>query len=125
MSKLKGKDTWPETLVRRMVHAIGYRFSCTAKICREARSGMASLGSVFFVHGCFWHRHRGCRRKTSPRTWKDYWAAKFAQIELRDYRLERQLHRSGWHVLVILEFQTLDLALLLSLLQRFQSRPSR
>ena len=102
MARVRGKDTGPELRVRRIAHRIGLRF----RLHRKDLPGKPDL--VFpkyrlavFVHGCFWHRHPGCERASSPSTRIDFWAAKFAANVARDARQQEELARLGWNVLVV------------------------
>jgi len=110
MARVRGKDTEPEMRVRRLTHALGFRF----RLHRRDLPGspdlvFASRRKVVFVHGCFWHRHSGCKRTTSPKTRPEYWQAKFRDNISRDERVQRQLHELGWDVLVIWECETVSL----------------
>lgn len=109
MAQIRGKDTGPEMAVRRMLHALGYRF----RLHRRDLPGkpdivLPRLGTVIFVHGCYWHRHTGCRRATTPRTRTEFWEAKFARTVARDARQGDQLAEAGWRVLTIWECETRD-----------------
>lgn len=104
MAKVKGKDTGPELKVRRIAHRMGLRF----RLHRENLPGKPDL--VFpkhrlavFVHGCFWHRHEGCKRASTPATRVDFWSAKFSATVERDARQIAELHSQGWRTLVIWE----------------------
>ena len=110
MSRVKGRDTKPEMVVRRLLHGMGYRFRLQAKelpgrpdiVFRPRRKAI-------FVHGCFWHRHRrpDCRRgRSTPASRTEYWEAKFARNVTRDRRNERALRAAGWGVMVVWECQT-------------------
>lgn len=109
MAKVKGKDTGPELRVRRLAHRLGLRF----RLHRKDLPGRPDLvfprhGLAVFVHGCFWHRHDGCRRSTVPATRTGFWEAKFAATIDRDARQIRALHDLGWRVLVIWECELKD-----------------
>lgn len=124
MSRIRGKDSKPETIVRKCAHALGYRF----RIHRLDLPGTPDLvfpgrHKVVFVHGCWWHRHEGCHRSGTPKTRSDYWQAKFDRNVARDARVEAQLRDAGWDVLVIWECQTRDLAVLGSALLHFLGPP--
>ncbi len=104
MAKVKGKDTGPELAVRRIAHALGFRF----RLHRRDLPGSPDLvfpsrRAVVFVHGCFWHRHPGCAKASSPKTRKAFWTAKFAANVARDARVKRRLRRLGWRVLTVWE----------------------
>jgi DNA mismatch endonuclease (patch repair protein) len=63
---------------------------------------------VIFVHGCFWHRHSGCRRATTPKTRPEFWQTKFDANVDRDQRSIAALEAAGWTVMVIWECETID-----------------
>lgn len=71
---------------------------------------------AIFVHGCFWHRHAGCRAATTPKTRADYWSAKFDANIARDRLAEAALAAAGWKVLIVWECQTKDAAALAAML---------
>lgn len=110
MRAVRQKDTGPETIVRRILHGLGLRF----RLHRKDLPGtpdivLAKHKTVVFVHGCFWHRHRGCSKTTTPKTRKEFWKTKFDQNVERDLRIERALFDRGWNVLVIWGCETNDL----------------
>ncbi|MCJ2084301.1 very short patch repair endonuclease [Methylobacterium sp. J-090] len=120
MGRIKGKDTKPEMIVRRLAHRLGYRF----RLHRRDLPGSPDLvfpsrRKVVFVHGCFWHRHPGCRRASTPSTRRTFWQAKFDRNVERDIRQEIELMAAGWEVLVIWECETRDLNRLNSALINF------
>ncbi|BAK67355.1 very short patch repair endonuclease [Sphingobium sp. SYK-6] len=122
MSRVRGKSTMPEMAVRRMAHAMGMRF----RLHRRDLPGRPDLvfpryRTVLFVHGCFWHRHAGCRKATSPKSRTEYWQAKFEGNVARDERNETQLIRMGWRVLTIWECDTKDSELLREKLESVRS----
>ena len=77
MSKIKGRDTKPEKLVRRLVYSMGYRYRLHLKNL-PGSPDLAFIGKkkAIFVHGCFWHQHSGCRRATVPKTNTAFWSKK-------------------------------------------------
>jgi len=109
MSRIQGRDTKPELLVRRLLHAAGLRYRLHAKelpgkpdiVFRPARL-------VVFVHGCFWHMHRCRYGKPAPATNKDFWAEKRRGNRERDKRHRAELRAAGWRVIEIWECQTRD-----------------
>ena len=120
MRRVRGKDTTPERAVRRAAHSLGYRF----RLHRRELSGTPDLTfprlrKVVFVHGCFWHRHAGCRRTTTPKTRAAYWREKFERNVERDRRNVATLRELGWEVLVVWECETFDRTGLLGKLSRF------
>jgi DNA mismatch endonuclease (patch repair protein) len=107
MRAVKSGDTTPELIVRRLIHALGYRF----RLHRRDLPGQPDLvfprlGKAIQVHGCFWHRHACDAGQSTPATRLDYWNAKFARNVERDRRNLRALRRLGWSVLVVWECQT-------------------
>ena len=120
MRRVRGKDTTPERAVRRAAHSLGYRF----RLHRRDLPGTPDLTfprlrKVIFVQGCFWHRHAGCSRTTTPKTRADYWREKFEQNMERDRRNIAMLRALGWEVLEVWECETLDRTGLLVTLSRF------
>ena len=109
MARVGQKDTAPEMAVRRAAHALGYRF----RLHRRDLPGSPDLvfprhRALVFVHGCFWHRHEGCRRATTPAANRAYWQVKFERNVMRDLAVFEQLGRTGWRVLVVWECETRD-----------------
>lgn len=110
MGRIRGKNTTPEMVVRQAAHRLGLRF----RIHRRDMPGTPDIvlrkhSLVIFVHGCFWHRHEGCRRCTMPKTRIDFWNQKFKKNVERDRRDEDALRKRGWNVLIIWECQTKNL----------------
>jgi len=102
MSGIRGKDTAPELAVRRFLHSKGYRYRLhVGGIPGRPDIVLRRLKSVVFVHGCFWHRHPGCRFAYTPKSNIAFWEKKFASNVTRDRLVRRQLRRDGWHALVI------------------------
>jgi len=104
MAKVKSRDTRPEKIMRSLLHSMGYRF----RLHRMDLPGKPDIvlpkyKAVVFVHGCFWHRHQGCKRATTPASNSDYWNPKFARTITRDAKNQSLLKASGWRVLVIWE----------------------
>lgn len=101
------RDTGPELVVRRYLHAAGLRFKLhVLDLAGTPDIVLPKYRTVVFVHGCFWHRHRGCRFATNPATNSAFWSAKFSANVSRDTRNARMLRQLGWQVLVIWECQT-------------------
>jgi DNA mismatch endonuclease (patch repair protein) len=104
MAQVRAKDTKPEMLVRRLVHAMGYRY----RLHRRDLPGSPDLvfvsrRKVIFVHGCFWHRHSGCRLARLPKSRLDFWLQKLTANAERDLRNEHALHQLGWEILTLWE----------------------
>lgn len=104
MSGIKGKNTSPEIVVRRGLHARGFRFRLHAKdLPGKPDLVLPKWNAVVLVHGCFWHRHERCRFATSPATRPEFWAGKFASTVLRDRHNADALQDAGWRTATIWE----------------------
>ncbi|MCY1393027.1 Very short patch repair protein [compost metagenome] len=104
MRAVKRAHTGPEIVVRQALHALGLRF----RLHRRDLPGSPDIvlprfRTVVFVHGCFWHRHPGCRYASTPKSRQEYWLPKFKANVERDAKKEAQLRELGWRVLVIWE----------------------
>lgn len=113
------EDTAPELSVRRIAHKLGFRF----RLNRKDLPGSPDL--VFpkhrlclFIHGCFWHRHRGCLKTTSPKSNAAFWMDKFAKNVERDTRQAAALRALGWRVAVVWECQSTDEAIVKSIITK-------
>ena len=108
MSRIGQKDTAPEMIVRRMLHAMGYRF----RLHRRDLPGkpdivLPRLRKIVFVHGCFWHSH-GCKIGQPPKSRPEYWGPKLRRNRERDAEKEAELKALGWDVLTVWQCQTKD-----------------
>lgn len=104
MAGIRGQNTKPELIVRKALHARGFRFRLhTDNILGRPDIALPKYRAVIFVHGCFWHRHKGCRYATSPSTRPDFWNAKFAANVARDNRVRQGLADQDWRVATIWE----------------------
>ncbi len=109
MSGIRGKDTKPEMEVRRALHAAGFRFRLHRRDLPGAPDVvLPGLRVAIFVHGCFWHMHKGCRYSKIPSTRTDFWKAKLEGNAKRDRLAERELLDAGWRVLVVWECTVRD-----------------
>ena len=120
MSLVRAKNTKPELLVRRLVRGLGYRY----RLHRRALPGTPDLvfsgrDKVIFVHGCFWHRHRGCALARMPKSRLEFWVPKLEGNAQRDARDVRALRRLGWGVMTIWECQLRDMTRLKNRIRRF------
>jgi DNA mismatch endonuclease (patch repair protein) len=120
MAKIKRSDTKPERIVRRALHALGYRFRLQWKGA-PGRPDVAFPGrrKIIFVHGCFWHQHEGCRLAHVPTTRREFWAAKFERNRARDARDLARAQAEGWFPLVVWECETRDVEVLSTRLAMF------
>lgn len=104
MSGIKGKDTKPELTLRRALHARGFRYRLhSSNVLGRPDLVLPKHRAVVFVHGCFWHRHEGCRYTTSPSTRPEFWQAKFDANISRDIVVRASLIEDGWRVAIIWE----------------------
>jgi len=104
MAGIKGGNTKPERDLRAALHARGFRYRLHAKnIVGRPDLIFPKYRAVVFVHGCFWHRHEGCRYATTPATRPEFWEAKFAANAARDARVEAELLSIGWRVATVWE----------------------
>lgn len=101
MSGIRGKNTQPERAVRSFLHRAGLRFRLHGKLPGKPDVVLPRYRAVVFVHGCFWHRHAGCRYATTPGSNIAFWQEKFAANKRRDAAVKRQLRRLGWRVYVV------------------------
>ena len=120
MRRVRGRDTGPELVVRRLVHGMGYRY----RLHRSDLPGkpdltFPKLRKVIFVHGCFWHGHVCRAGKNVPSSNEAYWLTKLARNKKRDAAARRRLRRLGWKTLVIWECQLRDMAALRERLVKF------
>ena len=107
MSRIRGRDTMPEKTVRSLLHRLGFRF----RVQRRDLPGRPDIVLVrqrvaIFVHGCFWHRHRGCRNCTTPTHRRAFWVNKLKGNAARDKVHQRALRKLGWRPIVVWECQT-------------------
>jgi DNA mismatch endonuclease, patch repair protein len=107
MSRIKSKDTSPEKVVRSALHRLGFRFRLHRKdLPGKPDITLPKYRTIIFVHGCFWHRHRGCRFAYRPKSNTGFWTAKFKSNVERDQCVVRALRNLGWKVHIIWECQT-------------------
>jgi DNA mismatch endonuclease, patch repair protein len=107
MRRVTGKNTTPELKVRSALHRAGFRF----RLHRKDLPGrpdivLPSRQAIVFVHGCFWHRHQGCKAASVPNTRTEFWANKFKANVQRDARVQAQLEQQGWRCHVVWECET-------------------
>lgn len=112
MSGIRGKDTKPELAVRRFLHAHGLRFRISPKhVPGKPDIVLARYRTAILVHGCFWHRHPGCRKATTPATNCEFWQTKFAANIARDRHVQGLLAADGWRSIVVWECEISDVRL--------------
>ena len=104
MSRIRGKDTRPEVTLRSMLHKAGFRFRLHyKKLSGKPDIVLPKYRTAIFVHGCFWHRHAGCRFASTPRTRSEFWQKKFQETVARDARNRKEIAKSGWQVVTVWE----------------------
>ena len=104
MSRIRGKDTKPEIAVRKWLFSHGYRYRKNVeKLPGKPDIVLPKYKTVIFVHGCFWHRHPGCKRATTPATNVEYWEKKFNRNVENDENHRSELERMGYQVLTLWE----------------------
>jgi len=102
MAGIRGKDTTPELALRRALHGAGFRFRLHAReLPGRPDLVLPRWDAVVQVHGCFWHRHPGCRYATNPATRPEFWSAKFAGNVERDARNHAALLTLGWRAATV------------------------
>ena len=96
MSRMRGKDTGPELCLRSLLHRAGFRYRLhDTTLPGKPDLVLPRYRTVIFVHGCYWHRHSGCKYATTPRTRTDFWLAKFQGTVERDRRAVEELRFRG------------------------------
>lgn len=120
MSRVKGRNTKPELLVRSIIHRMGFRF----RIHSRSLPGSPDIvlprhAKIIFVHGCFWHGHAQCARSRRPLTNASFWKEKLDANIARDGRSRKALSWMGWKVLVVWECETRKPEKLLRKLERY------
>jgi DNA mismatch endonuclease (patch repair protein) len=106
MKKIKGKDTKPEMIVRKFLHANGFRFRLHDKsLPGRPDIKLSKYKTAIFIHGCFWHGHQDCHIYQMPKTRIEFWKNKIDNNIVRDKRNLEALEQAGWKVIVIWECQ--------------------
>ena len=104
MAGIRGKNTKPEIIVRKMLFANGYRFRINKKIGKAKPDIVLPKWNLcIFVHGCFWHRHEGCKLASNPKSNSEFWEKKFTANRNRDEKAIATLRGDGWRVGIIWE----------------------
>ncbi len=119
MQAVRGKDTGPEWIVRKLAHGLGYRYRLHVKgLPGKPDLVFPARRKAIFVHGCFWHAH-GCRYGRPPKSGHDYWLPKLEQNKIRDADKRARLEALGWSVLTIWQCETKDAKALAARLRAF------
>ncbi len=120
MSRIKSRNTLPELAVRKVLYGMGYRFRLhTNAVAGKPDIVLNKHKSVIFVHGCFWHRHPGCKFAYMPKSREEFWSKKFEANIRRDELVKKKLSESGWRQLTIWECETRDKGTIENLLRGF------
>lgn len=109
MSSVKQRNTKPEMIVRSLLHRLGYRF----RLHRKDLPGspdivLPKFRTAIFVHGCFWHQHKNCKKSRRPSSNQEYWNTKLDENISRDKRKEKELSKLGWRVVTVWQCEICD-----------------
>ena len=124
MSRVKSSDSKAEMAVRRALFSLGFRY----RLHRKDITGTPDIAFIgrrklVFVHGCFWHRHPGCKNARTPKSRLEFWQTKLDKNRERDLSVQKQLHDEGWSFLVVWECETNKVPALLARLSDFMEQP--
>lgn len=109
MARIRSKNTKPEQIVRKIAYGLGYRYRLHCKdVPGKPDLTFKSRKKAIFVHGCFWHVHKGCKRGNTPKSNVKYWEKKLKRNIERDHANLEKLYSEGWNVLIIWECETKD-----------------
>lgn len=109
MARVRGKNTQPEMIVRKLVFAAGYRYRLHVRnLPGSPDLVFPSRKKVIFVHGCFWHRHDNCNRSRMPKSRVEFWSEKLNGNKARDERDFAALTQDGWQVHIVWECELDD-----------------
>jgi len=104
MSHNRAKNTGPELKLRLSLWHLGFRYRVNEKrLPGKPDIVLPKYRTVVFIHGCFWHGHKGCKYYTVPKTNTEFWTAKVARNQERDQEVWRQLEAKGWSVIIVWE----------------------
>ncbi len=102
MAKIRGDETQPEIVVRKFLFSKGFRFRKNVKTLQgKPDIVLPKYKAVIFIHGCFWHKHKNCKKAQLPETRKEFWEKKISGNVERDIKNIRQLKKTGWEVIVL------------------------
>jgi DNA mismatch endonuclease (patch repair protein) len=120
MGRVRSRDTRPEMVVRRLTHALGYRYRLHVKeLPGKPDMVFRPRKKVIFIHGCFWHRHPNCALARLPRSRVSFWLQKLEGNRQRDLKSERALREANWRVLTIWECELGDINKLKNKIKEF------
>lgn len=126
MSRIRNRDTAPEQVVRQELYRLGIRYRLhNGKLPGRPDIVINRLRTVIFVHGCFWHRHPGCRLAYTPKSNFEFWLSKLEGNAIRDIENQARLIKMDWQVIVIWECEIRDRTTLRERLSKLLSIESR
>ena len=126
MASIRTRATTPEIAIRKLLKASGYKYVCNySQLPGRPDIVLPKLRKVVFVHGCFWHRHSGCKKASVPETNRDFWLRKLRRNVERDSEQKKLLRKLGWKSFTVWECQILKNRQLQSKLFRFLNGPVR
>lgn len=126
MRAVHSEHTGPELIVRSAAHRLVLCFRLhDSKLPGRPDMVFPKWKTIIFVHGCYWHRHRGCRKATTPKSNDDFWKEKFSANRAGNRRNVRELTHLGWRVLVVWQCETKSIATLTTFLTKSFPRESR
>jgi len=109
MGRVRNKDTKPELVVRRLVHATGYRYRLHGKnVPGHPDMVFAGKRKVIFIHCCFWHHHENCKLASTPKSRVEFWLGKFEENVRRDDTVRQELEAGGWNWMVVWQCEVKD-----------------
>lgn len=104
MSRIKGKNTKPEMIVRKYLHSRGMRFRLhSSKLPGKPDIVLPKYNFIIQVNGCFWHKHEGCKYFVIPKTRTEWWFEKVNKTSIKDKENEKKLREMGWQTLIVWE----------------------
>lgn len=104
MSKIRSKDTKPEVWLRKKLFERGYRYrKNVSNVPGHPDAWLAKYNTALFIHGCFWHRHKGCKYAYTPKSRTDFWTEKFCRNIQRDQMVLEELRIAGIKMLIVWE----------------------
>ena len=107
MSRIKSKDTKPEKIVRRVLSKLGWRYRLhNTKLSGKPDIVISKIKTIFFINGCFWHQHKGCKWQSAPKTNTEYWNKKLKRNVEKQKEDIRILKKDGWKINIIWECET-------------------
>lgn len=109
MSRIRSKNTKPEKIVRKILTQFGLKYRLhNTKLSGKPDIVISKIKTIFFINGCFWHQHRGCKRQAVPKANIEYWGAKLKRNVEKQKEDIKLLRKDGWKVHIIWECETKD-----------------